>query len=98
MELFMLYGYILYEMKMYKGLDVRLLPIRLRRMHEDLEHDIQEYRQLAKDKMYEEGVQCLSNALHSSPPKSASLDALEPLIQVNFLEIFSFMFFVLIFS
>ncbi|KAF3337430.1 TAF RNA polymerase I subunit A [Carex littledalei] len=65
-----------------RGLDVRLLPIRLRRMHEDLEYDIQEYRQLAKDKMYEEGVQCLRNALHSSPPKSASLDALEPLIQL----------------
>jgi hypothetical protein len=68
---------------------VRLLPVRLRPMHEDLEYSIQEFRQLAKDSMYEQGVQCLRNAVRSSPPKSASLDALEPLIQVRFLEFFS---------
>ncbi|KAJ3708750.1 hypothetical protein LUZ61_012455 [Rhynchospora tenuis] len=64
------------------GLDTRLLPIKLKPMYEDIEICIQKYRQLADNKVYEEGVQCLRNALHSSPPKSASLDALEPLIQL----------------
>lgn len=85
----MLYSHTLYELEMCKGLDARLLPVRLRPFHEDLEYSIQEYRQLAKDAMYEEGVQCLRNALHSSPPNSASLDALEPLIQVKFVGFFS---------
>ncbi|KAJ4798356.1 TAF RNA polymerase I subunit A [Rhynchospora pubera] len=65
-----------------RGLDTRLLPIKLRPMYEDIEICIQKYRQLADNNVYEEGVQCLRNALHSSPPKSASLDALEPLIQL----------------
>lgn len=61
-----------------QGLDMSLLPIRLKLMDGDLEQSIYSYRRLANDQ-YEDAVKHLRLSLYSTPPL---LPSLLPLIQV----------------